>query len=56
MKDFARIYFLGDKWVADYLNKTYAFLAHMPLHEVESVFSKKGIPTVREWDKDSERP
>ena len=54
MKDFARIYRLGNRWKADYLSKTYTFLANMPLHEVEDAFSEMNVPTIREWDKDSD--
>ena len=54
MKDFARIYFKGNRWEADYLNKTYSFSEHLPLGEVEKTFHDKGIPTIREWDKDSD--
>ena len=54
MKDFARIYRLGNGWKADYLDKTYTFLEDMPLLEVEKTFSEKNVPTIREWDKDSD--
>ncbi len=54
MKDFARIYYVGNRWKADYLAKTYTFEEDMPLVDVQGVFSEKNIPTVRETDKDKD--
>ena len=54
MKDLARIYRLGNKWKADYLDKTYTFLGDMPLGEVIMEFNSKNISIVRETNKDSD--